>query len=336
MAGKALVPALALALGLLATQAQAQTLEAVRARGHLLCGVQDGIPGFSARDNAGNWAGLDVDYCRALAAAIFDDPAKVDYPPVSPSQRVENLANGALDVLMRARWSMTRDTEQGVGLVGALFYDGQGFVSRADGVASALELDGKTVCVEAGAAAALNLADYAGANGLDIEVEALPSHEEVVSAYLEGRCSAYTANASAIAAERTRFPDPSAHRILPEIISKEPLGPLVRSGDADWFTITRWTYFALLDAEELGVTHANVDDMLGSENPEIRRLLGVEGNFGEPMGLTADWAYRIVKHVGNYGELFDREVGPATPLALERGLNALWTDGGIQYAPPIR
>jgi general L-amino acid transport system substrate-binding protein len=223
-----------------------------------------------------------------------------------------------------------------VGLVGALFYDGQGFVSRADGVASALELDGKTVCVEAGAAAALNLADYAGANGLDIEVEALPSHEEVVSAYLEGRCSAYTANASAIAAERTRFPDPSAHRILPEIISKEPLGPLVRSGDADWFTITRWTYFALLDAEELGVTHANVDDMLGSENPEIRRLLGVEGNFGEPMGLTADWAYRIVKHVGNYGELFDREVGPATPLALERGLNALWTDGGIQYAPPIR
>jgi general L-amino acid transport system substrate-binding protein len=218
-----------------------------------------------------------------------------------------------------------------------MFYDGQGFIVRnADGIKSAAELDGAAVCVEAGTTTELNLADYAAASGLNIDTVVFVTRNEVVQAYLDGRCDSYTTDASAIAAERTEFPTPADHSILPEIISKEPLGPLVRAGDTQWFNITRWAYFALLNAEELGVTQANVDDMLGSENPEIRRLLGVEGNFGEPIGLTADWVYRIVKHVGNYGEVYERHVGVNTPLGLERGLNALWTNGGIQYAPPIR
>ncbi|SFZ82486.1 general L-amino acid-binding protein [Devosia enhydra] len=338
MSKKFLTIALSAALGLTATAVQAQTLDDVKARGHVLCGVTEGVPGFSNPDQNNNWVGLEVDYCRALGAAVFDDPDAVRYVPLTSAARFESLGNGNVDVLSRTTtWTMTRDTDLGLSFVGTMFYDGQGFVVRnADGITSAAELDGAAVCVESGTTTELNLADYAAANGLEIDTVVFVTRSEVVQAYLDGRCDAYTTDSSAIAAERTEFPDPSAHTILPEIISKEPLGPVVRAGDPQWFNIARWTYFALLNAEELGVTQANVDDMLGSENPEIRRLLGVEGDFGGPIGLTADWAYRIIKHIGNYGEAYDRHVGPSTPLALARGLNALWTDGGIQYAPPIR
>ncbi len=330
--------ALVAAATMTVTGVQAQTLAEVKARGFLQCGVTEGVPGFSNPDQNNNWVGLDVDFCRAVAAAIFDDADAVRYTPLTSTARFESLGNGNVDVLSRTTtWTMTRDTDLGLTFVGTMFYDGQGFITRvADGISSALELDGAAVCVESGTTTELNLADYTAANDLDIETVVFVTRSEVVQAYLDGRCDSYTTDSSAIAAERTEFPDPAAHVILPEIISKEPLGPLVRSGDTEWFNINRWVYFALLNAEELGVNSANVDDMLGSDNPQIRRLLGVEGNFGEPIGLTADWAYRVIKHVGNYAEIYDAHVGPNTALALARGLNALWTDGGIQYAPPIR
>ena len=339
MSNKLLKIALSAAIGLTATAVHAQTLGEVKARGHVLCGVTEGVPGFSNPDANNNWTGLEVDYCRALASAIFDDPEAVRYTPLTSAVRFESLANGNVDVLSRTTtWTMTRDTDYGLSFVGTMFYDGQGFLTKAaDGIASALDLSGAAVCIEVGTTTELNAADYFAANGLDLSnAVTFVSRSEVVQAYLDGRCDVYTTDSSAIAAERTEFPDPSAHVILPEIISKEPLGPVVRSGDTEWFNIARWTYFALLNAEELGVTQANVDDMLGSDNPEIKRLLGVEGDFGSPIGLTPDWAYRIIKHVGNYSEAYERHVGENTPLAIPRGINALWTDGGIQYAPPIR
>lgn len=339
MQKKLLTLAVASAMAATSSVAYADLLDDVIARGYVQCGVTEGVPGFSFPDENNEWSGLEVEYCRAMAAAIFDDPDAVRYTPTTSQARFETLGSGNIDVLSRTTtWTMTRDTDLGLSFVGTMFYDGQGFVVReADGISSALELSGAALCIESGTTTELNAADYFAANGLDLSNAVIfVTRDEVVQAYLDGRCDVYTTDASAIAAERTQFPNPDEHVILPEIISKEPLGPVVRSGDTRWFNIARWTYFALLNAEELGVTQANVDEMLGSDNPEIMRLLGVEGDFGAPIGLSTDWAYRIIKHVGNYGEVYDRHVGPNTPLAIPRGINALWTDGGIQYAPPVR
>lgn len=330
--------AVAGAMAVTSSAAFAQTLAEVEERGYIQCGVTEGVAGFSFPDENNNWSGLEVDYCRAMAAAIFDDPDAVRYTPLNTNVRFETLSNGNIDVLSRTTtWTMTRDTDLGLTFVGTMFYDGQGFIVPEGTVTSALELSGAAVCVQSGTTTELNMADYFAANDMDgSNFVVYTTRDEVTQAYLDGRCDAYTTDSSGLAADRTQFPDPSAHVILPEIISKEPLGPVVRSGDTQWFNIAKWVYFALLNAEELGVTSENVDDMLGSENPEVRRLLGVEGDFGTPIGLSSDWAYRIIKHVGNYGELYEKHVGPNTALGLDRGLNALWTDGGIMYGMPIR
>jgi general L-amino acid transport system substrate-binding protein len=335
--------ALAAGLGAAATAAQAQTvasatLDAVKAKGYVQCGVTGGVPGFSAPDANTVWSGLEVDYCRALAAAIFNDPDAVRYTPLTSQERFTALSAGEIDVLSRTTtWTMSRDTQLGISFVGTMFYDGQGFMVRtADGITSALELSGAAICIESGTTTELNAADYFASNNMEFNTVVFVDQDEVVKAYEDGRCDVYTTDSSALAAERSKLANPDDHVILPEIISREPLGPVVRAGDTGWFNLARWTYFSLLEAEELGVTQANVDEMLGSDNPAIKRLLGVEGDFGTPLGLTKDWAYQIVKHLGNYSEIYERHVGPSTPIGLARGLNALWRDGGIQYAPPIR
>lgn len=330
--------AVAASLGLGATAAQAATLDDVKAKDYVQCGVTGGVAGFSAPDANNVWAGLEVDYCRAVAAAIFNDADKVRYTPLTSQERFAALSAGEIDILSRTTtWTMSRDTDLGISFVGTMYYDGQGFMVReADGIASALDLSGAAICIESGTTTELNAADYFAANSLDFNTVVFVDQDEVVKAYEDGRCDVYTTDASALAAERSKFANPDDHVILPEIISKEPLGPVVRQGDDQWFKITRWVYFALLEAEELGVTQANVDEMLGSDNPAIKRLLGVEGDFGAPLGLTKDWAYQVVKLIGNYGESFDRNVGPSTDIGLERGLNALWSDGGLQYSAPIR
>jgi general L-amino acid transport system substrate-binding protein len=326
------------AMGLTATAATADTLADVKAKGYIQCGVTGGVAGFSAPDANNNWTGIEVDFCRAMAAAIFNDPNKVRYTPLTSQERFTALSAGEIDVLSRTTtWTMSRDTQLGIKFVGTMFYDGQGFmVRKADGITSAKELSGAAICIESGTTTELNAADYFAANNMELNTVVFVDQDEVVKAYEDGRCDVYTTDSSALAAERSKFANPDDHVILPEIISKEPLGPVVRQGDDIWFNIARWTYFALLEAEELGVTQANVDEMLGSDNPAIKRLLGVEGDFGTPLGLTKDWAYQIIKHIGNYGESYERNVGPNTPIGLARGLNALWKDGGIQYSPPIR
>ena len=330
--------AVAASLGLGATAAQAAILDDVKAKGYLQCGVTGGVPGFSAPDANNVWTGLEVDFCRAMAAAIFNDPEAVRYTSLTSQERFTALSAGEIDVLSRTTtWTMSRDTQLGISFVGTMFYDGQGFMVReADGITSALDLSGAAICIESGTTTELNAADYFAANGLEFNTVVFVDQDEVVKAYEDGRCDVYTTDSSALAAERSKFANPDEHIILPEIISKEPLGPVVRAGDTGWFNLARWTYFALLEAEELGVTSANVDEMLGSDNPAIKRLLGVEGDFGTPLGVTKDWAYQIIKHVGNYAESYEKHVGPDTPIGLARGLNALWTDGGLQYAPPIR
>jgi general L-amino acid transport system substrate-binding protein len=330
--------AAAASLGLVATAAQAATLDDVKAKDYLQCGVTGGVPGFSAPDANNVWTGLEVDFCRAVAAAIFNDANKVRYTPLTSQERFAALSAGEIDILSRTTtWTMSRDTDLGISFVGTMYYDGQGFmVRKADEIASALDLSGAAICIESGTTTELNAADYFAANSLEFNTVVFVDQDEVVKAYEDGRCDVYTTDGSALAAERSKFAVPDDHVILPEIISKEPLGPVVRQGDDQWFKVNRWVYYALLEAEELGVSSANVDEMLGSDNPAIKRLLGVEGDFGTPIGLTKDWAYQVIKLVGNYGESFDRNVGPSTDIGLERGLNALWTNGGLQYAPPIR
>ena len=329
---------LAAALGLGTIAAHADTLSDVKAKGYLQCGVTGGVAGFSAPDANNNWSGIEVDFCRAVSAAIFNDPDKVRYTPLTSQERFAALSSGEIDILSRTTtWTMSRDTQLGIKFIGTVFYDGQGFmVRKSDGIASALDLSGANICIESGTTTELNAADYFAANNLEYKPIVFVDQDEVVKAFEDGRCDVYTTDSSALAAERSKFANPDDYIILPEIISKEPLGPVVRQGDDLWFNINRWTYFALLEAEELGVTQANVDEMLGSDNPSIKRLLGVEGDFGTPIGLTKDWAYQIIKNIGNYGESFNRNVGPDTPIGLARGLNALWKDGGIQYAAPIR
>ena len=324
--------------GLTTSVAMADTLADIKKKGFIQCGVAPSTPGFALPDASNNWSGLDVEYCKALAAAVFNDTNAVRYTPLTSTERFAALANGEVDVLSRTTtWTMGRDTSLGITFTGVTYYDGQGFmVRKADGITSASQLSGATICIEKGTTTELNAADYFASHNLEYKPVVFEAEDETVKAFEDGRCDVFTTDSSALAGERALFANPDDYIILPEIISKEPLGPVVRQGDPIWFNISRWTYYALLDAEELGVTSKNVDEMLGSDNPEIKRLLGVEGDFGTPMGLDKDWAYRIVKLVGNYAEIYDKTVGPNTPLKLARGLNALWKDGGIQYAPPIR
>ncbi|ESR23340.1 amino acid ABC transporter substrate-binding protein [Lutibaculum baratangense] len=337
MKTKLFVAVMGAAFGVTAA-ASAATLDDVKSNGRLSCGVSTGLAGFSAPNDAGEWSGLDVDYCRAIAAAVFDDPEAVSYVPLTAKERFTALQSGEVDVLSRnTTWTMSRDTQLGLNFAGVNYYDGQGFmVPKELGVSSALELSGASVCVQTGTTTELNLTDYFRANSMDYNPVAFERLEDVNTAYSSGRCDVYTTDASGLYSIRLTLPSPDDHMVLPEIISKEPLGPAVRQGDDQWFSVVKWVHYALLNAEELGVTSENVEEMTSSENPDIRRLLGAEGNFGESIGLEADWAVRVIKHVGNYGELFDRNVGPDTPLGIARGLNALWTEGGIQYAPPVR
>jgi general L-amino acid transport system substrate-binding protein len=331
--------AIGLAASLTASAASAQaTLNNVKQKGFLTCGSNTGLAGFGVPDAQGNWTGLDVDLCRAIAAAIFNDPTKVRFIPLSAKDRFTALQSGEVDVLVRnTTWTMSRDTQLGLDFTGVNYYDGQGFLVRKKlGVASAKELNGASVCTQQGTTTELNLADFFRANNMKYEVVAFATAAETFDAYNSGRCDAFTTDASGLYSERLKAANPDEHIVLPEIISKEPLGPSVRHGDNQWGDIVRWTHYAMINAEELGVTKANVDQMMKSDNPEIKRMLGSEGKFGEAIGLTNDWAYRIIKHVGNYGEIFEKNVGQGSPLKIQRGQNALWTKGGLQYAPPIR
>jgi general L-amino acid transport system substrate-binding protein len=324
--------------GLAVNVASAQTLQTVKDRGTLRCGVNTGLPGFASQDDQGGWQGLDVDYCKAVAAAVFGDASKVQYSPLSAVQRFPALQNNEIDVLARnTTWTMDRDTTLGLTFAGVNYYDGQGFMVKKDlNVNSALELSGATVCVQSGTTTELNLADYFRTNNMDYNPVVIESQSDVNSAYDSGRCDVLTTDASGLAASRLEMGNADEHVILPEIISKEPLGPAVRQGDTEWFNVVKWTHNALLNAEELGVTQANVEEMLESENPEIRRLLGQDKNFGESIGVSQDWVVNIIKAVGNYGEIFERNIGVNTPLQIQRGQNALWTKGGLQYGMPIR
>jgi general L-amino acid transport system substrate-binding protein len=318
--------------------ANAATLDDVKAKGFVQCGVNTGLLGFSAPDDAGEWTGLDVDYCRAIAAAIFNDPKAVKFTPLTATERFTALQSGEVDLLSRnTTWTMARDTSLGLSFAGVSYYDGQGFMARKSlGVASALELSGAAVCVQSGTTTELNLADFFKVNKMNYNPVVFEKLPEVNAAYDSGRCDAYTTDASGLYATRLTLTNPDDHVVLPEIISKEPLGPTVRQGDDQWFNIVKWVHFALINAEELGVTQANVDEMKAGENQDIRRLLGTDGTFGEGIGLGNDWAANLIKAVGNYGEIFDRNVGAGSKLGIARGLNALWSKGGIQYAPPVR
>jgi general L-amino acid transport system substrate-binding protein len=325
-------------LGMTAATASAGTLDDVKAKGFVQCGVTTGLPGFAQPDDAGNWSGLDVDYCRAIASAIFGDPNAAKFTPLSAKERFTALQSGEIDVLTRnTTWTMERDTSLGLTFAGVNYYDGQGFMVRKDlGVTSAKELQDAAICVQTGTTTELNMADWFRTNGITYNPVVFEQLPETNQAYDAGRCDALTTDASGLAGTRLDMANPDDHMILPEIISKEPLGPVVRQGDDQWFNVVKWTHFALLNAEELGVTQANVEEMKSSESPDVKRMLGVDGTFGEGIGLSNDWVVNIIKGVGNYGEIFERNVGTSTPLGLERGLNALWTNGGIQYAPPIR
>ena len=314
-------------------------LDAIKARGQILCGVSTGLAGFSLADSKGEWTGLDVDVCKAVAAALLGDAKKVKFVPLSAQQRFTALQAGEVDILSRnTTITMTRDTSLGLDFTGVTYYDGQGFmVPKKLGVKSAKELKGATVCVQPGTTTELNLADYFRANKMDFKPVVIERLEEVEQAYFSGRCDVYTTDASGLAATRaTRASNPEDHLILPEIISKEPLGPAVRHGDNQWADIVRWTFNAQLEAEEKGITSKNIDEMLKSADPSIKRLLGVTPGMGKALGVDEDWVVKVIRQVGNYGEMFERNVGKNTPLKLERGLNALWTQGGLQYAAPIR
>ena len=322
-----------------ATAHAGATLDGVRSKGYVQCGVSEGVPGFSNPDARGRWTGIDVDVCRAVAAAVLGDPAKVKFTPLTSKQRFTALQSGELDLLSRnTTWTQTRDSALGLNFAGVTYYDGQGFmVRKSAGVKSARDLDGATVCINAGTTTELNAADYFRANRMKYTPVTFEKSDEVIAAYDAGRCDVYTTDQSALYAQRIKLRKPDDHKILPEIISKEPLGPVVRQGDDEWFNIVRWTLFAMINAEELGVSSKNVEHLRkSSRNPEIRRLLGREGRMGANLKLSAEWAYNVVRKVGNYGEIFARNVGPGTPLNIERGINALWNRGGLMYAPPIR
>ncbi len=319
--------------------AEAGTLDDVKAKGFVQCGVSTGVAGFAFTDDKGDWQGYDPSVCQAVAAAIFGDSTKVKYTPTTGKTRFTALRSGEIDMLARnTTWTFSRDTDLQLTFVGINYYDGQGFmVPKALGVKSAKELNGASVCIQTGTTTELNLADYFRINGMKYEPVPIETNEEARTNYIAGRCDVYTTDASGLAATRSTFEDPKAHLILPEIISKEPLGPLVRQGDDQWGDVVRWSLNAMILAEEYGVSSKNVDDQkANSNNPEVRRLLGVEGDMGKMMGVSTAWAYNIIKQVGNFGEVFERYIGKDTPLGLERGLNAQYTQGGLVYSPPMR
>ncbi len=318
--------------------ADAQTLKTVQERGKLICGVSTGIAGFSIKDDKGEWSGFDVDFCRALAAAIFNDPSKVEYVPLTASERFDALKEKKIDVLSRnSTWTMGREDDYGILFAGVTYYDGQAFlVPKSRNLTSALELDGSKVCIQNGTTSEPNAMDYFETNHINYEVVHGATVADVVSDYLAGKCNALTTDESQLFALRSQFPKPSDHMILPDVISKEPLGPVVRQDDMQWFDIVKWVNYALLNAEEMGVGSKTIDDAMKSQKPAVKRLVGAEGDFGKPLGLSNAWAANAIRAVGNYGEVFDRNVGVHSKLGIPRGLNELWDNGGIQYAPPIR
>ncbi|MBI2735790.1 MAG: amino acid ABC transporter substrate-binding protein [Rhodospirillales bacterium] len=326
-------------VGAAGTAHAGKDLDTVKARGNLICGVSTGVAGFAAADSQGKWSGIDVDVCRAVSAAIFGDADKVKFVPTTAQQRFTALQSGEVDLLVRTTtWTLTRDTALGFDFTGVNYYDGQGFmVNKKLGVKSAKELNGATVCVQPGTTTELNLADYFRANKMTFKPVVIEKVEEVRAAFFAGRCDVFTTDASGLYATRAaNAPNPDDYIILPEIISKEPLGPVVRHGDNQFADIVRWTLFAQIEAEEYGITSKNVDEMLKSDNPTIKRILGVTPGMGKALGVDEKWVYNIIKQVGNYGEMFERNVGMGSPLKIARGQNALWTQGGLQYAPPIR
>jgi len=332
------VAILAIAGGAACGEASAQTLKAVKDRGELICGVSHGLPGFAFPDAAGAWSGFDIDYCRAVAAAIFHDPGKVKFTPLGVDERFEALKSGKIDVLSHnSTWTMSREAEFGLTFVGVNFYDGQGFlVHKSPEIASALELDGVKVCVQKGTTTIGNFEDYFKSNNLKFEEVEEDSQVDALKDYDAGKCGVLTSDVSQLYALRLQLANPRDHVILPDVISKEPLGLAVRQDDPQWVEIVKWVDFALINAEELGVGSKSVDDALKSQKPAVRRLVGVEGKFGEEIGLSADWAANAIRAVGNYGEIYERNVGSKSKLGIPRGLNELWNMGGIQYAPPIR
>jgi len=328
----------ALAAGLFATAASAATLDDVKKKGQVSCGVNTGLPGFSAPDQNGKWTGLDVDVCRAVAAAVLGDANKVKYVPTTANERFTALQSGEIDILSRnTTWTESRDTTLGLSFVGVNYYDGQGFlVKKKQNVKAAKELDGAAVCVLAGTTTELNLADYFRANKMSYKPVVFDTTDKTTEGFETDRCDVLTSDASQLYSIRTKLKDPESAVVLPDIISKEPLGPAVRQNDKQWENVVKWSLFAMLDAEDLGVDSKNADEMKSSNNPEIQRLLGTNGTFGANLSLDNDWALKIVKQVGNYGEAFERNVGAGSPLKIARGLNALWSKGGVMYAPPVR
>jgi general L-amino acid transport system substrate-binding protein len=321
-----------------ATSASAQTLKTVKERGALLCGVNQGLPGFSNADSQGQWSGLDVDLCRAIAAAIFGDPSKVRFVPLSTAERFEALRSGKIDVLVRnSTWTMSREVQYGLAFAGVNYYDGQGFlIHRVPEISSPRELDGAKICVQAATTTIDNLADYFKANNIKYEVVPANSPADALKDYEAGRCSVLTSDVSQLYALKLQLAKPADHVILPDVISKEPLGPAVRQDDPQWLGIVKWVLFAMLNAEELGVSSKTVDEALQSQKADIRRLVGTDGGLGEGIGLGKTWAADVIRKVGNYGEVYERDVGSKSPLGIPRGLNHLWSEGGIQYAPPLR
>ena len=315
------------------------TLDAVKKKGFVQCGISDGLPGFSYADAKGNYLGIDVDVCRAVAAAVFGDASKVKFSPLTAKERFTALQSGEVDILSRnSTWTSSRDAAMGLSFTGVTYYDGQGFlVNKKLGVSSAKELDGATVCIQAGTTTELNLSDYFRANGLKYTPITYDTSDESAKSVEAGRCDVLTSDQSQLYAQRIKLANPDQYVVLPEVISKEPLGPVVRQGDEEWFDIVRWSLFAMVNAEELGVDSKNVADQATStKNPDVARLLGGEGEFGKDLKLPKDWAVQIIKQVGNYAESFERNVGAGSELKIERGLNALWNKGGLQYAPPVR
>ncbi len=334
---KAILAAAALLIGL-AGAAQASTLDDVKARGSLTCGVNPNLQGFGAKDANGAYAGFDIDFCRAVAAAVLGDPAKVTYVPLSAQERFDALKAGKVDVLARnSTWTMDRETAMPLRFVGISYHDGQGFiVKKLLGVTSALQLSGASICFQTGTTTESNVEDFFREKEMTFVPVRFDKLDDLVKAFDDGKCDTFTTDMSALYAVRLRLKNPDEAMVLQDVISKEPLGPAVRQGDEQWFNIVRWTLYALVNAEELGITAANVDDEKAkSKNASVRRLLGLEGSDGVSMGLDADWAARTIKATGNYGEIFDRNLGPSTPLAINRGINALWNAGGLLYAPPM-
>jgi general L-amino acid transport system substrate-binding protein len=315
-----------------------QTLKRTVRRGEVLCGVSTGLPGFSMPDDKGNWAGFDVDVCRAIAAAIFNDPAKVRFVPLGTNDRFTELQKRKIDVLSRnSTWSMSRETNYALNFAAVSYYDGQGFMlRRARNIDSGLELDGSKVCVQESTTTQLNLSDYFRANNIKYQEMKFARSDDLVKVYESGGCDVFSADVSQLYSQRIKLAKPDDHVILADVISKEPLAPVVRQKDDDWLLIVKWTVYAMLNAEELGVNSKNIDEAMKSTKPEVMRLVGTEGAYGEELGLTKDWAARIIRHVGNYGEVYDRNLGTGSKLGIPRGMNQLWSAGGIQYAPPIR